>query len=85
MFLWTGCLTRQLKPQVRTPKAKQTPVDPLWPTGVLYFWQYQMTGQEACPTTYVVGCAFFEPRDSLYFFSKRSMRPAVSMSFWRPV
>lgn len=34
---------------------------------------------------YAVGSAFLMPRVALYFFSNRSMRPAVSISFWRPV
>ena len=35
-------------------------------------------------TYFVTGCAFL-PRVPEYFFSNRSMRPAVSTSFCRPV
>src|ERR1039457_4748620 len=35
---------------------------------------------------YAVGCTtFLAPRETAYFFSKRSIRPAVSINFWRPV
>jgi hypothetical protein len=34
---------------------------------------------------YATGCGFLPARESLYFRSNLSMRPAVSTSFWRPV
>src|ERR1017187_1302644 len=39
---------------------------------------------KACPT-YAVGWAFLASRETLYFRSKRSIRPAVSISFCLPV
>jgi hypothetical protein len=44
------------------------------------------SGRHECLRHYAVGCAaFLSPREALYFFSNRSMRPAVSINFWRPV
>jgi hypothetical protein len=47
--------------------------------GLLIFW--------GVPENYAVGCcaAFLALRLAAYFFSNLSTRPAVSISFWRPV
>src|SRR5208283_3605912 len=40
---------------------------------------------QTCSPAYATGCAFFAARDSLYFLSNLSMRPAVSINFCLPV